>query len=145
MGKAATYLSILIFVDILFIATGQICVEGTCTLTSIIFDAILNIGSLPLTTLFTEFIGNALNLFNSNIGLAALLTTGGVTIGSFLATKEFRILLIPIAFSLALIAGDFVVITAYLISLNPLLAILTMAPLSIIYVFTILEWIIGKD
>lgn len=145
MGKAVYFLTFLIMVDLVFIATGQICNSGVCTLSSIIFNAILNLGEIPLTQLFSEFIGNALSLFNSGTGLAALLTAGGVIIGTFIASKEFRILLIPISFTLALLAADLVVISAYLFSLNPVLGTMIMAPLSIIYVFTIVEWLVGKD
>ncbi|KKK69669.1 hypothetical protein LCGC14_2931710 [marine sediment metagenome] len=145
MARAMRYLTILIFADLFFIATGQICSQDACGLGSIIFNAVLNLGSMPLTDLFSAFIGDALNLFSSATGIAALGVSGGVIIATFIATREFRVLLIPIALTLALIAGDFVIITSYLISLNVLLATFIMGPLSIIYVFTILEWLIGKD
>ena len=145
MGKTTGFLILLIFVDLFFIATGQICSGGTCSIGSLIFNSILNIGNIPLGQLFTDFIGDFANLFSSGTGIAALITAGGVTIGAFLVTKEFRLLLIPITFTLALIGSDFVVIAVYLLSLNKLLATFIMAPIIIIYIFTIVEWLVGKD
>ena len=145
MGKTLTFLSILIFADLFFLITGQICASGTCTISSILFNAILNVGNVTFTQFFTELIGNALSLFNSITGFAALFSGAGVIIGAYIYTKDITVLFIPVAFSLALIASDFVIISSYLISLNPILGILIMAPLSIIFVFTIVEWLRGKD
>lgn len=145
MGKLIGYITILIFANLLFIATGQVCSGGTCSLGSIIFNALLNLGSISLTDLFAELLGDALNMFNSTTGLAALITGGGVLIGAFVATKEFRLLLIPIAITMSFIAADFVVLFSYLLSLNAVLATFIMGPLMIIYVLTVIEWLIGKD
>ncbi len=139
------YLTILIFADLFFIATGQICSQGTCSLGSIIFNAILNIGSISLTDLFVELIGSIGLVFNSVTGILSIGAAGGVILTTFLASKEFRILLIPISFTLAVIASDFVIISSYLISQNVILGTLIMAPLIIIYVFTVVEWLIGRD
>ena len=145
MGKLVRYLGILIFADLLFIATGQVCARDTCTLTSIIFNAMFNVGQMTFTQFFSELIGDIINLANSTTGLLALLGSGAVLIGAFVATKEFRILLIPITLTFALIVADFIVITAYLISLSPVLASFIMIPLSILYVITVIEWWVGKD
>lgn len=145
MGKLITFLSILIFADLIFLATGQICAEETCTITSILFNALLDIGNLTFSDFFTQLVGSALLLFNSTTGFLALVAAGGVIIGTFIATREITVLFIPVAFALAVLASDFVIITAYLISLNPLVAFFIMAPLSIIYVFVVVEWLRGKD
>ena len=145
MGKLIGFITFLIFADLFFLATGQICAHGVCTLTSIIFNAILDVGKISTTQLFSELIGNISNLFNSSTGIAALGASGAVTIGAFIMTKEFRVLLIPIALTLALLVNDFVVIGTYLASLNPILAVFIMAPISIIYILTVVEWLIGKD
>lgn len=144
MGKLVTYITILIFIDLFFIATGQICAEGACTLSSIIFDALLNIEDATVGSFFSNLIGTVDNLFNSGIGIAALLAGTAVLVGSIF-TKELRILLIPVMFALALITSDFVIISSRLIQLNGVLGIMIMAPIIIIYMLTVVEWWIGKD
>lgn len=145
MGKLVQYLTILIFIDLMFLATGQLCSEGTCSLTSILYNSILSIGDVTFTQFFKELIGGALNLFDSVTGIAALLTGGGVIIGAFVASKDITVLFIPISFTLALIATDFVIITTYLLSSNPLAAMFIMAPISILYIITVVEWLRNKD
>ena len=142
MGKVSKFLTIIIFIDLLFIITGQL---GSQTLSSIIFDSILNFKNLQAQDLFKEFIGDIFNLTSSGTGLLALLASGGVVVGAFLATKEFRILLIPITLTLALVAGDLITINAMLLEANAILASLIMIPLTIIYIFSIVEWLKGSD
>ena len=146
MGKVVSYLTILIMVDILFIATGQICNDAVgCSLGSIIFASILNIQNITTLNFFTEFIGQIAQLFNSTTGIGSLIVGATVIVGaSFLIPTEQR-LFIPIAFSLSLLVADLVFIGVYLISLNGLLGTLIFAPLAILYVFTVVEWLRGKD
>lgn len=141
MGKATKYLLFLIFADLLFVITGQI----TGGFTSTVFNAAIDVANLGSSNFFNEFIGNPNDIFNSSLGIGALFGAGGVLIGAFLATKEFRVLLIPVFFTLGLIAFDFILLASYLISLNAVLGTLIMAPLTILYIFTAAEWLIGKD
>ncbi len=145
MGKLITYLIALIFIDLLFIITGQVCGVDACSLGSIIFNALLNLGALNFTQFFTELIGDFLNLATSTTGILSLLATGGVIIGAFLATREITILFIPLALTLAVIAGDFIFIYTELFKFSPILATLIMSPIIIIYAFVIVEWLRGKD
>lgn len=142
MGKVSKFLTIVIFIDLLFIITNQL---GNQTLTSIIFDAILNFKDFTAGELFKEFVGDLFNLTSSGTGLAALLATGGVIVGAFIATKEFKILLIPITITLALVAGDLIAINLMLLDKNVILASLIMIPLTIIYIFSVVEWWKGSD
>lgn len=145
MGKLVTYISILIFIDLMLLFTGQICSATDCTLSSSIFNAIINFGDVTVTQLFSELIGDIANKISSFTGILSLLAAGGVIIGGFVATKELRILLIPMMLTLALLASDFVTIATRLISLNPVLGTVVMAPLTIIYVIVVQEWWRGKD
>ncbi len=145
MGKLLFFIAVIIFIDLLFLTTGQLCASGDCSLSSIIFATILNPSNLTGTQLFRELIGSTLDLFSSLTGFLALAATGGVLVGAFLATKEFRILLIPMALTMALVAGDLVFIFVRLNEINSVLAAFTMIPLSIMYVFVVVEWWRGKD
>ena len=83
MGKVVTFLTILIFIDLLFIATGQVCSsEAGCSLGSIIFNAILNLADFNASTFFGELIGNIGDLFNSGTGIFALVVGSAVTVGA---------------------------------------------------------------
>ena len=141
MGKLVNYLLILIFADLLFIATGQI----TGGFSSTIFNAIIDVSRVGFSDWFSQLVGNPNDLFNSTLGIGALFGSGAVLIGAFFATKEFRLLLIPIFFTFGLIGFDFILLGQYLISLSPLLGTLIMAPLATIYIVVAVEWLIGKD
>jgi len=145
MGKMVTYLSILIFIDLLMIVTGQICASGTCTLSSTIIASLLNIGEITFKGFFTGLIGVFSDLGSSTTGLFSLIGAGAVIVTSFIATREFRILIIPMTATLALLTSDFIIISSKLISLNPVAAIFIMGPISIIYTLTVMEWWRGKD
>ncbi len=134
-------------VDLLFIATGQICTEGAgCSLSSVIFNALLNIGDISATDLFRELIGSIKDLFSSKTGIFALAATVGVAAtGAAIFARTEIILFIPIAATLSIMAGDFVFIASYLASINPLLATFIMAPIIIIYVITLVDWVKGRD
>lgn len=144
MGKLVTFLSILIFIDLLFLATGQICARGDCTFTSIIFDAMFKIGDMKNSQIFLELIGNIFDKLSSATGILALLSSGAVLV-AYIATKEFRLLLIPMVITFAVLISDFVTISVVLWDINKLLAVFIMSPISIIYTITVVEWFIGKD
>ena len=145
MGKLITYISILIFIDLLFLATGQICSVDDCTLSSVIFGAIMNIKDVTFTQFFIELIGDLTEKFSSLTGILSLGAAGAVIVTAFVATKEFRILLIPMFLTLAVIASDFVTIGNRLISMNHVLGSFIMIPIILIYSLVVVEWLIGKD
>lgn len=148
MGKLVRYLTILIFIEMLFIITGQLLPSSggsnPGSVGSIIFNAILNLGSLSLQEIFTQSIGQFGDLFNSSSGIGALILGGAVTLGT-LFTKNDSILFIPIGFTLALLSLDFIFIANYLGSFNFILSTLLLAPITIIYIITVIEWIRSKD
>jgi hypothetical protein len=145
MGKLIYFITALIFIDLLFITTGQLCATGTCSLSSIIFNALLNLSNFDATTFFSELIGDASALIGSGTGIAALIATGGVIIGAFFATREITILFIPITLTFALLAGDLILIFSYLASFNFVLATFIVGPLVLVYILTVVEWLRGKD
>ncbi len=145
MGKLLFFIAIIIFVDLLFLTTGQLCATGECSLSSIIFASILQPANILNGQLFNELIGSVISKFSSLTGFLSLAATGGVLIGAFLATKEFRILLIPLALTMALIAGDLVFIFAMLNSINPVFGAFVSVPLGVMYIFVVVEWWRGKD
>lgn len=145
MGKLIKFITILIFIDLFFISTGQVCSQGSCSLGSNIFNVILNLGNASATELWKELISSTADLTNSTTGILALLGTGAVIVGAFFATKSELLLFIPITATLALVTNDLIFIFSYLNGLNSILATFIMAPLIIIYVLTVVEWLRGKD
>ena len=145
MGKMIFYITMLIFIDLFFIATGQICnADVGCSLGSIIFSSLLNIENITSLSFFTDLIGDVTNLFSSTTGIAALLAGAGVIIGATIFPSEIRFF-IPIAFSLSLLTPDFVFIAIFLIGSNALLGMFLMGPIILIYLFMVIEWLKGKD
>ncbi len=146
MGKLIFFITLLIFIDLFFIATGVACAGSSCTLSSVIFNAIISLDTLTFGQMFSELIGNVSDIGNSTAGFAALLVGGGIAItAAFLATRQIELLLIPVAATFGLITGDFIIIASYLFAENSVLGMFVMAPISIIYVLTVLEWWRGKD
>ncbi len=144
MGKLITFITLLIFLDLFFIATGQICNAGAgCSIGGILFNALFNLENFTAGTFFSDLIGSILNLSNSNTGIAALGIGATVLIGSIFIRSE--LIYLPISFTLALLASDFILIAAYLISLNAILGTFIMAPIILIYILTVVEWLRGKD
>jgi len=127
------FIILLVFIDLLFIVTGQMCSTDDCTMSSIIFNAILGVGEITLTTLFTELIGDVLNKLTSLTGILSI----GVGTG--------RILLIPMTLSLALIASDFVTIGGILIELNLILGTFIIAPIMIGYILSVIDFFRGQN
>ena len=133
MGKFVTYLSILIFIDMFFIVTGQMAQISS---SSLILNAILNLGNIFGTGLY-------ILLFVTAVGGIAV--TSGVTTGILNKAGIDLLAFVATAVSLSLLAGDFLSIFVYLFTLNEVLAIMIMAPLIIIFFFTVFEWLRGKD
>ena len=145
MGKLIQFVTLLIFMDLFLIATGQICSSGAgCSLGSILLNSLLNIENATALSFFTDLIGDITNLFSSGTGIAALILGAGVLIGSLFNPGDIRFFL-PVTLSLALLTADFVFIAAYFISLNAVLGTIIFAPIILIYILTIVEWLRGKD
>jgi len=147
MGKVIFFITAIIVIDILLLATGQLCIEGgtgVCGLSSIVFNAIINLSHLQFSQFFTEIIGDFVDLRNSATGFTALLTAIGVTIGAYIVASSEQRLFIPIAMTLGIIAGDFVFLFSGL-GINPLLGTLIIAPLAMAFILSVLDWIRGKD
>lgn len=140
MGKLITMLSVILFIDLLFIITGQ----STGTLSSILIDSLLNIGQVNATQFFSQLIGDIAGLGGSGTGILSLLAAGGVIVGS-IVTRDFNILFIPMTATLALLVGDLIIIANRLIEINPVWGTVIMAPFIIMYLFVAVEWLRGKD
>ncbi len=137
MGKLANFIVILVFIDLLLLFTGQLSTEST---TSLIMGAILDTSLIKTSQFWLQLIG----IEGGNFGLKALGVGVAVFIGTAI-TKAESILFIPLALALSLLVGDFLTIFTMAKSLNPILASLIVTPIIILFSFTILEWLRGKD
>ncbi len=133
MGKLITYLSMLIFVDILFLITGQLNLDSG---TSIVTGAILNPSAFKTSVFFLLFLGAA--------GIGGLIATSGVTSGT-LVTATNVLAFTAMAISMGGLLGDFITIYLSLRVYNEVLAIVIMAPIIMLFAVTIAEWLRGKD
>lgn len=148
-----TYLAILIMMDLLFIVTGQLCNDGgQCSFTSVIFSMAMNPSLSVLSNWFSTIIGNINDVLSGSstsggIGsLLGYLATTAVAVGSlYFGLKNDSILFAGTGLALSLLVGDFINIYAYFYQSNPVVALLLMSPITVLYVFTCLEWIRGKD
>lgn len=147
MGKAITYLSILIFIDLLFIITGQICTGAdSCTISSLIFDTLLNLGKVSGSQLMFAFIGDLYNLLSSNTGIFSIIAgIGMATLGSVITKSDSLLFLAVAGAALSILVNDFVQIYLYLASLSPIFSVLIMGPIIILFIFTIVDRSRGKD
>ncbi len=133
MGKLMTFLAILIFIDILFLVTGQLDITSS---TSIITGAILNPSGIRGTQFFLVFLGVA--------GIAGLIATSGVTTGILAnATNVLAFGLMTLA--MIGLLGDYITIFNTLYVHSPVLATVIMAPIIMLFCVTIAEWLRGKD
>ena len=136
MGKMINLIIILVFIDLLFIVTGQLSIAETNP-SSLILQAILD----PQTILSTQFFA----LFFSVAGLATILTTGAVLVGII---NKAGIDIIGFASATVLLtglAGDYITIWNLLRAQNPVLATLIFAPIILMFIFILVEWVRGKD
>lgn len=133
MAKLTTYLVILIFIDILFLITGQLDISSS---TSVVTGAILDPSTFKTSLFFLLFLGVA--------GIGGLLATSGVTTGTLISATN---VLAFTAMAIAMIGllGDFITIFVYLNIQNPVLAKVVMAPIIMLFAVTIAEWLRGKD
>ena len=133
MGKLRTYISILIILDIFFIITGQLDVNSS---TSFVTGAILNPSAIRTSVFFVVFLGA--------VGIGSLVASSGVTTG-ILATGTNVLAFTLMAVALAGLLGDFVTIFNTLKDHNFVLATVIMAPIIMLLVVIIAEWLRGKD
>ncbi|KKM62199.1 hypothetical protein LCGC14_1524070 [marine sediment metagenome] len=136
MGKMINLIIILVFIDLLFIVTGQLSIAETNP-SSLILQAILD----PQTILSTQFF----TLFFRVAGLATILTTGAVLVGII---NKAGIDIIGFASATVLLtglAGDYITIWNLLRAQNPVLATLIFAPIILMFIFILVEWVRGKD
>ncbi len=132
MGKLVSFISILIFVDLLFLITGQLVITSP---TSVFLQAILDPSSLQSSQIWVLFV---------TAGMATLTIIGSVVAGIVTRNVEF-FFFVPIALGMVTMAGDFITIFLYLASLNIVLATVTLAPIIVLFVLVIMEWLRGKD
>lgn len=133
MGKLTTYIGILIILDIFFLITGQLNLDSS---TSFVTGAILNPSAIRTSIFFGVFLGLG--------GIAVLVATSGVTTG-ILAVGTNVLAFTAMALVLAGLLGDFVTIFNTLSAHNLVLATVIMAPIIMLVVVTIAEWLRGKD
>lgn len=133
MGKLVKFLSILIIIDILFIITGQLDITST---TSFVTGAILDPSGIRTTLFFTVFLGI--------LGISALLSTGGVTTG-VVAVGTNVLAFTALSVVLGGLLGDFITIFNTLKDHNVVLATIIMAPIIMLLIVTVVEWLRGKD
>lgn len=133
MAKLQTYLGILIFIDILFIITGQLDLNSNL---SIVTGAILNPSAFKTSVFFVLFLGAA--------GIGAIVAKSGVSTGLLFSATN---VIVFTAMTLAMIGliGDFIAIFVTLNSHNTVLATVIMAPVIMLFAVTLAEWLRGKD
>ena len=124
--------SILIFIDLLFIITGQLVLNSP---TSAISQAILDPRNIQATQFFTLIVTG---------GILTLSIVTGFFVGIITRTVEF-FFFVAIAVGFLTLGGDFVTIFIHLASFNLVFATIIMSPIMILFFFTVLEWLKGRD
>ncbi len=132
MGKLISYLSIIVLIDLIFLITGQLTQSSP---TSVIINAVLDPANIETSQLFILLITG---------GISLLAVGAAVVVG--VISRSFEIVLfVPVAISLSVLIGDFATVFVYLASINVVWATVIMAPIMILFVMTIVEWLRGKD
>lgn len=148
MGKIVTYLVILVFLELLFIVTGQMCIQGDCTIGSTIFSTLLNLNNFTNGSFWSDLIGDFQALLSNAAtvtGLFSLLAGAGV-LGAVIITNRSPFLLrLIFGIPLAIIASDFVFLFGILAPQNIVLATFIFAPLVITFALILIEWAGGTD
>lgn len=131
MGKLLTFISILVFIDLLFLVTGQIAFDSP---SSIILNTIYDPSNIQNLNFWTVLIG----------GLSGIVVIGGIVAG--LVTRQSDIVIFfTMAGTLALLVPDYVSIYSYIADFNDVLAAFILMPIMVIFTFIIIEWARGKD
>lgn len=133
MGKLITFISILIFIDILFLITGQLDISSPL---SVVTGAILDPSAIRTSVFFLLFLGVG--------GIAALVSTSSVSSGILTRISDILIFTV-MAVAMTGLLGDFLIIFLYLKDQNLILATVLFVPILLIFVMTIAEWLRGKD
>lgn len=145
MGKMMFFLTFLIIADILFIMVGALTPSELTSPSAIIVNLILNFKNLSFTQLFSQFLGDFSSLGSSLTGLAALgVGLGTIVAGTYFAPTDTK-LFVPMAVVLGAIGADFVIYYKKMSIYNEFLAIIIFAPMTVIYVLTVIEWVRGRD
>ena len=131
MGKLVSMLGILIFIDILFLITGQLDISSG---TSVVTGAILDPSLFKSSVFFLLFLGAA--------GIAGLVATSGVTTGTLVSATNV-LAFAAMAVAMTALIGDFLTIYLTLRASNEVLAIVVMAPIIMLFAVTIAEWLRG--
>lgn len=134
MGKFITFLSILIFIDLVFLVTGQTTLNSP---SSIIINALIDPANIKTSQFFLVLFGVA--------GIAGLAALSGVSTGIINNSGVSILGFATTAAALILLVGDYIAVYSYLRSLNAVFAILVMSPIILIFVMTVAEWLRGKD
>lgn len=131
MGRLISFVTILIFIDLLFLVTGQLTLDSP---TSVILNGLQDPSILLTTNWWTVLV----------VGLSALAVTSAVIAG--IATRNSDIVIFfAMAGTLVLMVGDYLVIYNHLASINKPLAILIMSPVITLFTLVVIEWARGKD
>ena len=136
MGKLINLIAILIFIDLLFIITGQLTINDASP-SSLILQAIID----PQTILSTDFF----KTFFVVAGVSVLTVGGAVLVGII---NKAGIDILGFATATVLLtglAGDYIVIWNILRVAIPILATLIFAPIIVIFIFVLVEWVRNKD
>jgi len=134
MGKMIHYLTLLIFIDLFFLVTGQYSILSP---TSLIVDTLLNISNITGLSFYLLIFGTA--------GIAGIAVVAGVSTGIINKAGIDILAFVSVALGLAALVGDFVSIYVYLASYNDVLALFVMGPIIILFLMTVVEWLRGKD
>ena len=131
MGKLITLISMLIIIDLLFLATGQLTLDSP---SSAILNGIQDPSILKDSNIWTILIA----------GIGVLAVVSAVIAG--IATRNSDIVIfVSMGTALSVLVGDYITIYNHLASINKPLAVLIMSPIIMIFTLTIVEWVRGKD
>lgn len=131
MGKLVGFILMLVVIDMLFLATGQLDLNSP---SSIISNAVQDPTTLKTSNFWTVLI----------TGITGLVVVTTIIAG--IATRNSDIVIFAaMAGTLALLLTDYLYIYNHLASINTPLAIMIMAPIIITFILTIVEWLRVKD
>jgi len=133
MAKFSASLLTLIIVDLLFLITGQFDME---TPSSMIFNAITNLSDIQSSIFWLSVVGV--------LGIAGIASTSTVRSGIFTQVANVT-LFVLMATTLAVLVTDYLVVYNILRNYNEVLATVIMAPIILLFIFTVGEWLRGKD
>lgn len=131
MGKLVTFISILIFIDLIFLITGQLAIDSP---SSVILSAIVNPSDIRTSNFWAVLIA----------GLSALSIVSAIVAGLVTRSSDLAIFF-GMAGTLALLIGDYITIFDYLYSINDVFATVILMPIILMFTLIIIEWARSKD